>query len=682
MPASILPSRPLEQRRASQQQKLINPGSRTAPQPASPSPSASLSAAAHAAFDAYEQQRQNQQDQPKVTMYVCGVTVYDLSHIGHARAYVAFDVLLRFLSKALRYDVRYVRNFTDVDDKIIARAAKVKAEEEEEEAKKASANGSSTNGSSSNGDGGAAATTTTPQVSAADALALASRFIDEFRADMQALRCLSPTDEPRATEHIAGMVDTITRIIQHGHAYAASDGSGDVFFDVRSLPQYGLLSGRTDSSVNRAGASDRVAVDPRKRDAADFALWKATKPGEPSWPSPWGLGRPGWHIECSAMIRAVLGDAPIDIHGGGRDLVFPHHENELAQSRAALAPCACCGEEVERAAAVEAAAAGQEAEDEEGSEPRSKRPSSLIPPPEDREFARYWVHNGFVNVDSEKMSKSLGNFFTIRDACRSHGALALRWLLIGSHYRQPLYYTSRALDEAADRLFYVYQALEDADGALSEAEVEAAGAAVAAAEAAAAASSAAADNDADNANKKKKAKKGAAAPEPPPPNQAEALQDVLAGKGPGGALASAASLALADDLGTPAAVGALSPALKALNDLLHTRAGKRTAGRAGMIASHRAALSYVLGDLLGFPTDKPAEVLGELRSAALRRAAMTERELEEKVAARAEARAAKDFAAADAVRAELARKGIYLMDAASGGGSAWRPGIPEEGEQA
>jgi cysteinyl-tRNA synthetase len=659
VPASILPSRPLEQRRAAgqqQQRPLITPDGRTAPQPAS-----SLLAAAHSAFDAYEQghpptNATQAEDRPKVTMYVCGVTVYDLSHIGHARAYVAFDCLVRLLSKAMRYDVRYVRNFTDVDDKIIARAAKVKAEQ----AGLAGGGGGSGDGSSSNGNGnGNCAPTTNPttitSVTADDALALASRFIDEFRADMQALHCLPPTDEPRATEHIAAMVETIRRIVANGHAYATADGSGDVFFDVRSLPGYGSLSGRTDASVNRAGASERVAVDSRKRDAADFALWKATRAGEPSWPSPWGPGRPGWHIECSAMIREVLGEQPIDIHGGGRDLVFPHHENELAQSRAALAPCACCGG------------------GDEGSGASPQGPSSSTPP-EYREFARYWVHNGFVNVDSEKMSKSLGNFFTIRDACRSHGALALRWLLVSAHYRQPLHYTSRALDESADRLYYVYQALEDADAALSEAGARAAAASAEAEERTP--PPAAAEPPPPPPKKQKGADNAAAGP--PPPTQAQALAGVLAGDGPGGLLASTASAALADDLGTPAAVGALSPALKALNDLLHTKAGRKTPGRSALIASYRASLSYVLGDLLGFPTDDPSAALLGLREAALRRAGVTEQELAARVEARAQARAAKDFAAADAVRAELAAKGIYLMDAASGGGSAWRPGIPEE----
>ncbi|KIY97033.1 cysteinyl-tRNA synthetase [Monoraphidium neglectum] len=391
----------------------------------------------------------------KLQMYVCGVTVYDYSHIGHARVYVAFDVLYRMLSQLLRYDVQYVRNFTDVDDKIINRANEA----------------------------------------GEDPLALSARFIDEFHTDMRLLGCLSPTDEPKATEYIPQMVETIQRIIDNGHAYAVE--GGDVFFDVASLPGYGRLSGRQQED-NRAG--ERVAVDGRKRSPADFALWKSVKPGEPSWESPWGAGRPGWHIECSAMIRSVLGPV-IDVHGGGRDLVFPHHENELAQSQAAAG---CCD-----------------------------KPHLH----EGTDFVRLWMHNGFVNVDSEKMSKSLGNFFTIREVLKSYHPLALRWFLVATHYRAPVNYTQRALEEASDRAYYVFQTLADAAAAL-----EAAGDAGAAAAA-----------------------------------QAEA--DAREGRGEGAALAQAVRESLLDDLNTPAVVGALSAPLKAVNDLLTTKAGRKNPNR-------------------------------------------------------------------------------------------------------
>ncbi|KAL0380781.1 UNVERIFIED_CONTAM: Cysteine--tRNA ligase, chloroplastic/mitochondrial [Sesamum angustifolium] len=257
----------------------------------------------------------------KVGMYICGVTSYDLSHIGHARAYVAFDVLYRYL-KYLGYEVVYVRNFTDVDDKIIRRANEV----------------------------------------GEDPKALSGRFCQEFLNDMADLQCLLPTHQPRVTDHMQQIKDMIAQIISNGCAYAVD---GDVYFSVDNFPKYGLLSGRK-LEDNRAG--ERVAVDDRKRNPADFALWKAAKPGEPLWDSPWGPGRPGWHIECSAMSAHYLTHA-FDIHGGGMDLIFPHHENEIAQS------CAACS--------------------------KSK--------------VNYWIHNGFVTANDEKMSKSLGNFFTIRE---------------------------------------------------------------------------------------------------------------------------------------------------------------------------------------------------------------------------------------------------------------------------
>eukprot|EP00250_Pteridium_aquilinum_P020606 c24879_g1_i2 orf=57-1139(+) len=270
--------------------------------------------------------RQKERFQPlvagKVGMYVCGVTAYDYSHIGHARVYVSFDVLFRYLMH-LGYEVKYVRNFTDVDDKIIARAAQL----------------------------------------GEDPLQLSDRYCKEFHADMEALQCLPATVEPRVTSHMASIINLIERIVENGYGYVLEDG--DVYFSVDKYPNYGCLSGR-DLDENRAG--ERVAVDKRKRNPADFAMWKNAKQGEPAWKSPWGLGRPGWHIECSAMSAQHLGSC-FDIHGGGMDLIFPHHENEIAQS------CAACQES----------------------------------------RVQYWLHNGFVTVDAEKMSKSLGNFFTIRE---------------------------------------------------------------------------------------------------------------------------------------------------------------------------------------------------------------------------------------------------------------------------
>ena len=302
----------------------------------------------------------------QVGLYVCGITVYDHCHIGHARAMIVYDVLYRHL-RASGYDVVYVRNITDVDDKIIERAQ---------------ANGEA------------------PE-------ALAERFIAAMHEDAAALGVLSPTHEPRAAGHIDGVVRMIGTLIDASHAYAVE--GGDVLYAVRSFPDYGKLSGRRPDEL-RAGA--RVATDERKRDPLDFALWKAAKPGEPSWPSPWGEGRPGWHIECSAMSTALLGEE-FDIHGGGLDLEFPHHENEIAQSEAASG----------------------------------------------KGFARYWLHNGLIRVGGEKMSKSLGNFLTIRDALRDWRGEEIRYFVVASHYRSPLDLTEESLPAARGALRRLYTAL-------------------------------------------------------------------------------------------------------------------------------------------------------------------------------------------------------------------------------
>ncbi|KAL4431628.1 hypothetical protein ABPG77_001470 [Micractinium sp. CCAP 211/92] len=522
----------------------------------------------------------------RVSMYVCGVTVYDYSHIGHARVYVAFDVIYRFL-RHLGYEVSYVRNFTDVDDKIIARANAV----------------------------------------GEDPLALARRFIDEFHTDMESLGCLPPSLEPKATDFIPQMVDTIQRIIANGHAYAVG---GDVFFDVASLPGYGKLSGRSQED-NRAG--ERVAVDERKRGAADFALWKSAKPGEPTWDSPWGPGRPGWHIECSTMIREVMGEV-IDIHGGGRDLVFPHHENELAQSRAAAGSCSCGHDHGN---------GGSGRDDAE-------------------EFVRYWLHNGFVNVDSEKMSKSLGNFFTIREVTAQYHPRALRWFLVNTQYRQPINYTQRALEEASDRVYYLFQTLADmaealaaspeGQQALAEAQQQLRGGSNGSEPAAAAAAGG------EAAPVGKAGGKGGKGGKP-------------AGPSPGAQLLAEVEAALADDFNTPLAIAAFSAPLKAANDLLHTKKGKKEAGRLQTLASLHAALQTAL-ELLGLWAEQPAVVLAELRELALRRAGLTEEQVAAAIEERAAARAAKDYAASDAVRLRLEGLGILMLDTPQG--TTWKPG--------
>ncbi len=310
----------------------------------------------------------------KVGMYVCGVTVYDRSHIGHARALVTFDVLFRYLRYS-GYEVTLVRNFTDVDDKIINRA----------------------------------------RSSGIDALALAEANIHAFAEDVKVLGCLPPTIEPRATQHIADMIELIRELEAKGLAYAAG---GDVYFAVDRFPGYGKLSKRRLEDM-QAGA--RIEVDERKRFPMDFALWKASKEGEPAWDSPWGPGRPGWHIECSAMAAKYLGQ-PFDIHGGGTDLIFPHHENEIAQSEGAKG----CP------------------------------------------FARYWVHNGMVSVAHEKMSKSLGNFLTVQEASQRVGGEALRLFTLGTHYRSPLDFTEERLEESARALRRIYETLARADDAVGQ----------------------------------------------------------------------------------------------------------------------------------------------------------------------------------------------------------------------
>lgn len=296
----------------------------------------------------------------KVKMYVCGMTVYDYCHLGHMRMLTAFDVIVRYL-RFLDYEVTYVRNITDVDDKIIKRANENKE----------------------------------------DYQALAERFIVAMHEDIRALGLLEPNQEPRATEYIPQMLALIEKLIKNGNAYQAANG--DVFFDVRSFPHYGCLSHR---NIDDLESGARIEINEIKKDPLDFVLWKMAKPGEPAWESQWGAGRPGWHIECSAMSTDLLGEQ-FDIHGGGKDLIFPHHENEIAQSEAATG----------------------------------------------KKFVQTWMHNGYVQINKEKMSKSLGNFLTIRDLLAEYSAEALRYFLISSHYRSQLQFTDAALPQA-------YQALE------------------------------------------------------------------------------------------------------------------------------------------------------------------------------------------------------------------------------
>ncbi len=319
----------------------------------------------------------------KARMYVCGMTVYDYCHVGHARVMVVFDVVQRWL-RASGYELTYVRNITDIDDKII---------------KRASENGETIG-------------------------ELTERFIRFMNEDAAALGVEPPDHEPRATEYVPQMLDMIGQLESNGLAYRAADG--DVNFPVRKFPGYGKLSGK---SLDDLRAGERVDVDQAKHDPLDFVLWKHAKAGEPHWDSPWGKGRPGWHIECSAMSSDLLGKR-FDIHGGGQDLQFPHHENEIAQSEGAH-QCA---------------------------------------------FVNYWMHNGFVRVDDEKMSKSLGNFFTIREVLKKYDAEVVRFFILRAHYRSPLNYSDKHLDDARQalaRLYTALKAVDPADAAVDWAEAHA-----------------------------------------------------------------------------------------------------------------------------------------------------------------------------------------------------------------
>jgi cysteinyl-tRNA synthetase len=446
---------------------------------------------------------------PKVGMYVCGVTVYDRSHIGHARALVVFDVIYRYL-RFSGYDVTFVRNFTDVDDKIIKRA----------------------------------------QEAGLTATDVSESNIAAFNEDMVVLGCAPPQIEPKATQHIAEMIDIIRELEAKGLAYPAK---GDVYFAVDKLPSYGQLSGRKLTDM-MAGA--RIEVDEIKHHPMDFALWKASKPGEPEWESPWGPGRPGWHIECSAMASKYLGQ-PFDIHGGGNDLIFPHHENEIAQSEGAKG----C------------------------------------------QLARYWLHNGMVNFGAEKMSKSLGNVWTVADAARQVGGEALRLLVLGTHYRGPLDFQPDRLLETKRTLDRLYESLARADEALQG--------------------------------------RG----ETP---DAAARDAILADFRSG----------MDDDFNTARGLATVFDAMRALNR--HADAGEWS-----QVAACRAALAAISG-VLGIGGQDPRAYLAGDKARGLESSELSSSDIERLIAERTAARKAKDFKRADAIRIELKDKGIVLEDGAQG----------------
>ena len=460
----------------------------------------------------------------KVHMYVCGITAYDYCHIGHARSALVFDALVRHL-RHLGLEVTFVRNFTDVDDKIINRANKEDRDWKE----------------------------------------VAQTYIDAFHEDMDRLGVLRADLEPRATEYIPQIQDLCAKLIAEGTAYATP--SGDVYFRVRSYPPYGKLSGR---SLDELLSGARVAPGEEKEDPLEFALWKAATPGEPSWDSPWGMGRPGWHIECSAMSSPYL---PLDIHGGGQDLVFPHHENEIAQSEAV---CRC-------------------------------------------ELARYWVHNGFVQVNAEKMSKSLGNFKTIRDILGSYLPETLRFFLLGKHYRSPIDFTSEGMDEAEKAQHRVYSSLLEASKAL------------------------------ERASWKKT------------PLPAELSAEWAA-------LPQAFEAALDDDLNTAQALGQIFSQVRIVNRLLEEKNLRAAEGTRDLLEEFLARARDWDGQLGLFGRD-PAEFLTELRAMRAARKNLDMDRVEDLLRQRREARMQKDFTRSDALRRELLDLGVSVRDTPEG--QAW-----------
>ncbi|WP_045219817.1 cysteine--tRNA ligase [Desulfonatronum thioautotrophicum] len=458
-----------------------------------------------------------------VRLYVCGITAYDYCHIGHARSAVVFDVLVRYL-RFRGWKVTFVRNFTDIDDKIIARAA---------------AEGIS------------------PE-------AVAEKYIAAFYEDMDHLGILRADFEPRATEHIPGMIRLSESLIAKGYAYATDQG--DVYFRVRSFPGYGRLSGRNIEEM-RSGA--RVEPGESKEDPLDFALWKSTKPGEPSWSSPWGPGRPGWHLECSVMSEELLG-LPLDIHGGGQDLTFPHHENEMAQSMADTG----------------------------------------------KEFARFWVHNGFVQVNAEKMSKSLGNFVTIRDILAKFQPEVLRFFLVSKHYRSPLDFSYSSMEESEKALQRIYQtiALLQEHGGRSKWS---------------------------NA-------------ELPPEMMAELTT-----------LENEWTRSMADDVNTAGALGHVFGAVRLANRMLENKGWQKSSGGRDLGARILHDLQK-WGQVMGVFADKPEQWLEQLKQTRILRNNLDVSQVEQLLAARQDARLARDFQRADTLRAELSTMGVAVRDTPDG----------------
>jgi cysteinyl-tRNA synthetase len=471
----------------------------------------------------------------KASLYVCGPTPYAAAHIGHAYSAIAFDTMRRAL-EFLGFEVIHVRNVTDVDDKIIKAAA----------------------------------------AAGEDPLARSARFTDEYNRDMAMFNVRPPTIEPRVSGTIPEIIALIERLVARDKAYAVD---GDVYYSVAAFPTYGKLSGMTPDEL-RAGA--RVDVDERKRAPADFALWKAAKPGEPAWDSPWGKGRPGWHIECSAMTHAHLGEN-FDLHGGGKDLIFPHHENEIAQSQGAY------GEDT---------------------------------------FARIWCHNGFLNFEGEKMSRSEGNVFACPEIAAAAGTEALRFFCVSHHYRSPVEFEYKIVRDAAGAQTGIrFASLEAADRRV--------------------------DYFLTTLGK----------------IDAFVAQGGDGGEGavaPGAeGLVAAAREALADDFNAPVVVAAMGEAAKLANKLIDEGKGIDKAVRRRSIARIGRELREV-GAALGILWSDPAAYAAERRDRLVKRNGVATDTVAAQIAARRDKRAAKDFAGADAIRAELAAGGIELFDRPDG----------------
>jgi len=466
----------------------------------------------------------------KVGMYACGVTVYDYCHVGHARSAIVFDVISRYL-RSKGFQTTFVRNFTDIDDKIIRRANETGATWD----------------------------------------AVAAQYIEEYYRDMDALGIARADIEPKATDHIAEMIEVIRTLIAKGHAYAVPEGENEsVYFAVDTFAGYGKLS-KKDLEDLRAGA--RVGVDERKKSPMDFALWKASKEGEPWWESPWGKGRPGWHIECTAMSMRHLGET-IDIHGGGADLIFPHHENEIAQSEA------CSG----------------------------------------KPFAKYWVHNGFITIDKEKMSKSLGNFFTIREILKSYDAEVIRLFVLSSHYRSPIEFSQDQLRDAEASLDRYYSTIARIEEFIAV---------------------------------------SAGAVPKMQPAAAAALKGVMERFQP------QFVEAMDDDFNTAIAVGHLFEMIRELNRFLDTRPAGAEA--AALLAGAYEMLRAV-GAVLNLFGRTPHQWNVDLLKA--KQIALSEEDILRRIQERRTARENKDWAAADALRQELDAAGILLEDKKDGTG--WR----------